>query len=95
MQQDDLQMGRIICCHEVKWVMLLFFKKINLGYFRFIKLCRYMRFNENRFYYRNFLKSEHCFLEEEMDCLCIWIVSCLRNVVLPYYIFFLIQRIMY
>lgn len=33
-----------------------FLKKVNLGYFRIIKLCGYMRFNENRFYYKSLLK---------------------------------------
>lgn len=31
---------------------------LKLGYFRIIKLNRYVRFNENRFYYRNLLKNE-------------------------------------
>lgn len=65
-----------------------FFKKnTNLGYFRIIKLCKHMRFNKNIFYYRNLLKYEYCFLEEEIDYFCIWIASCLRKMALPYYFF--------
>lgn len=49
-----------------------------------------MRFNENRFYYKNLLKKQtniHCFLEQKMDSLCICIASCLRKITLPYYFF--------
>lgn len=66
--KTQITYSKMICRWDVLSALMrldgsyYWFKKINLGYFRIIKLCRYMRFNEKRFYYRNLLKHEQIFI---------------------------------
>lgn len=71
------------------------FKKINLGYFRVVKLYRYMRFNENRFYYSNLLEkmNKYSLLFRGGSGLSLYLDCILFNMVHPYYFFFLIRKI--